>query len=434
MWAVFNTFGWTGGGEQYTGTITGSGTTNYAAKFTGASVIGDSQIFDNGTFVGVNANTITSASERFQVKTATNSYGIVHTDGTRIGTTYVSSAGFWLGTKSNDSLLFFFNDNTQTATIGLVTSLGLSAGRGMLISASDRFVVANRLAVYDAGTIVRGTTADSTASAIIVQNSSATSLINARNDGLVTVGGSNFNSSTGLFDSTNRLIKYSSTITAMDFASFVLYDTQASQVVSVDFGARTLKDSAGSIAINFQSDIVKIRGTNSVADMAGTDGNDLRIIGDSNGTNAKGIYIKAYNGTSWRTGLQYLNVNSGEPNICLATDGFGKVGIGTASPNTMVHVNGSSSFLATTSSAASLTLGASTAYVFTGTTTTWTLPAVSGNTSQFYFIKNRGSGAITLNTNAGGTDLYTTVALASLTINAGEAYILINDGTYWLVN
>jgi hypothetical protein len=36
-----------------TGTISGSGTTNYVPKFTAASTIGNSQIFDNGTNVGV---------------------------------------------------------------------------------------------------------------------------------------------------------------------------------------------------------------------------------------------------------------------------------------------------------------------------------------------------------------------------------------------
>jgi len=33
--------------------VTGSGTTNYLPKFTGASALGNSQIFDNGTNVGI---------------------------------------------------------------------------------------------------------------------------------------------------------------------------------------------------------------------------------------------------------------------------------------------------------------------------------------------------------------------------------------------
>jgi hypothetical protein len=53
-----NTIGWfgsTGGGGG--GTITGGGTLNYVAKFTGATAIGDSLLFDNATSVGVGTST-----------------------------------------------------------------------------------------------------------------------------------------------------------------------------------------------------------------------------------------------------------------------------------------------------------------------------------------------------------------------------------------
>lgn len=86
------------------------------------------------------------------------------------------------------------------------------------------------------------------------------------------------------------------------------------------------------------------------------------------------------------------------------------------------------------SSAGTLTLDATAnCFVFSGTTTTWTLPAVSGTTNRTYFIKNRGSGSITLNANAGATEIYDTSAVTSITITAGTARILINDGTYFTV-
>lgn len=40
-----------------TGSGTVSGTTNYVARFTGASAVGNSQIFDNGTNVGIGTTT-----------------------------------------------------------------------------------------------------------------------------------------------------------------------------------------------------------------------------------------------------------------------------------------------------------------------------------------------------------------------------------------
>lgn len=88
----------------------------------------------------------------------------------------------------------------------------------------------------------------------------------------------------------------------------------------------------------------------------------------------------------------------------------------------------------TVSAAGTLTLGNSHSYVFSGTTTTWTLPAVSGTTGVIYYIKNRGSGDITLNAAAAANEIYSTSAVNTYTISAGAAIILISDGTYFTVN
>jgi hypothetical protein len=49
--------------------VTGTGTTNYLPKFTGASTIGNSQVFDNGTNVGIGT---TAPQDKLTVKGATN--------------------------------------------------------------------------------------------------------------------------------------------------------------------------------------------------------------------------------------------------------------------------------------------------------------------------------------------------------------------------
>ncbi len=72
-------------------------------------------------------------------------------------------------------------------------------------------------------------------------------------------------------------------------------------------------------------------------------------------------------------------------------------------------------------------------YVFNGTTAVWTLPSISASRigrNNVITIKNRGTGAITLNTYGGGNTMYTTLLINSLTINAGDAYIFTPDGTY----
>ncbi len=88
----------------------------------------------------------------------------------------------------------------------------------------------------------------------------------------------------------------------------------------------------------------------------------------------------------------------------------------------------------TTSSAGTLTLSNSEAYIFNGTTTTWTLPAVSGTTGTIYYIKNAASGSITLNAAAAANEIYSTSAVNTYEITAGSAIILISNGTYFLIN
>lgn len=71
-------------------------------------------------------------------------------------------------------------------------------------------------------------------------------------------------------------------------------------------------------------------------------------------------------------------------------------------------------------------------YVFTGSTSTWTLPAVSGTANVIYYIKNRGSGVLTINTTS-GNEIYETAAVATINVSAGAALVLFSDGTYYNV-
>lgn len=76
-------------------------------------------------------------------------------------------------------------------------------------------------------------------------------------------------------------------------------------------------------------------------------------------------------------------------------------------------------------------------YSFTGTTATWTLPTIassySGGNGVTYHIKNRGSGNLTINTAAAGNDIWVASATNTITLMAGDAIILHNDGTYFNV-
>lgn len=85
-----------------------------------------------------------------------------------------------------------------------------------------------------------------------------------------------------------------------------------------------------------------------------------------------------------------------------------------------------------TSSASTLTVDVTKDnQIFTGTTGTWTWPVITGNTWKRIFVKNRGSGNLTINSNAGANDFYLTAPTNTLTVAAGTAIILVADGVYW---
>lgn len=68
-------------------------------------------------------------------------------------------------------------------------------------------------------------------------------------------------------------------------------------------------------------------------------------------------------------------------------------------------------------------------FVFTGTTATWTLPPVASNTGFIFFIVNKGSGNITLNSNVGGNDIWEGGSVTNTkTIIPGETYRVLCDG------
>lgn len=69
---------------------------------------------------------------------------------------------------------------------------------------------------------------------------------------------------------------------------------------------------------------------------------------------------------------------------------------------------------------------------FTGSTATWTLPTPVGNGGLTFFIKNRGSGNLTINA-ASGNQIYSTTAVASIIVAAGSSVILSSDNTYFNV-
>lgn len=79
------------GSVAFSQTVTGSGTVNYVPKFTGASVVGNSSIFDDGTNVGIGLN-IPAAKLEILAGAGNEHIRLSAQDGN--GTRYLSSSSF----------------------------------------------------------------------------------------------------------------------------------------------------------------------------------------------------------------------------------------------------------------------------------------------------------------------------------------------------
>jgi hypothetical protein len=87
------------------------------------------------------------------------------------------------------------------------------------------------------------------------------------------------------------------------------------------------------------------------------------------------------------------------------------------------------------SASGSLTLNSSyVGYAFTGSSpTTWTVGDRSTYANRVFYVKNRGSATLTLQ-RSGSDQLYTTSAVNTYDLSAGEYAIIWNDGVYWIVH
>jgi len=115
-----------------TNPVGGTGTTNYLPKFTGTSTIGNSQVFDNGTNVGIGTNTPTANLEVYNASQ---------------GNIYISSA---LG---NASALRFFSGGNEYVTLRNLANgnFDIETGTGS---------PATRMRITSGGNLLVGTTTD----------------------------------------------------------------------------------------------------------------------------------------------------------------------------------------------------------------------------------------------------------------------------------
>jgi hypothetical protein len=110
------------------GGITGSGTTNYVAKFTGASSIGNSLLFDDGTNVNVNG---TAGTQRFNVNGNVDILGVswlrYNVAGGYFGSgTVLSGLSTQLAIRSDSDILFGTNGANERVRFFVSGNVGIA--------------------------------------------------------------------------------------------------------------------------------------------------------------------------------------------------------------------------------------------------------------------------------------------------------------------
>ncbi|MFN9113299.1 MAG: hypothetical protein ACK5XN_24785, partial [Bacteroidota bacterium] len=102
------------------GIVTGSGTTNYVPKWTSSSGLGNSQIFDNGTNVGIGTTSPVNYAGGYTTVAINNATtgGVLdfYSNNVQIGQLYNNANDFNIGTIGSRPLLFFTN-GTEKARI-----------------------------------------------------------------------------------------------------------------------------------------------------------------------------------------------------------------------------------------------------------------------------------------------------------------------------
>jgi hypothetical protein len=114
-----------GGGGGGGGGISGSGTTNYIAKWTDSTSLGNSIIYDNGTKVGIGTTApdekLTIEGGGLRIQGIENSYRLYFSDYNSDKTKYIATEEYWLtfGAHSNQGFRFKDQNGNIQAQIGL---------------------------------------------------------------------------------------------------------------------------------------------------------------------------------------------------------------------------------------------------------------------------------------------------------------------------
>lgn len=209
--------------------------------------------------------------------------------------------------------------------------------------------------------------------------------------------------------------------------------------VGLTMTATTPRYSFGGTSGNGAIDILSVQGTSSAPSGVYRAFSIYPSIGTTGTASFVGLFISPINGgsSSGEKALADWGTNTGTAGSGTHTSVFKVLANGNTTINGQVTLGSGLTLKSNVSPTGSLSMTTTNnIYVATGTTATYALPVVTSNAGMSLRIINRGSGTLTLNSNAGANDIYiisTGTAAATTSVAANSHVTVVGDGTYWIV-